>query len=586
MVCARSAATFLVTIRRSVQRRCRLEPAERILVTARGMAFGPFLKALNGRLDQMSEQELREAIRALASDLRPADRASFLSRVSQRGSRQIVADGLLDGIKKLLDRIRSGEFYDGWGWDDSIHAERAFGDESWASEMDTLFDRAFAAFRAGQLDVARKAYGRLLHAIWDGGDVAEQLPGEDPPGLLETDLTEAAACYLRALYETTPATRRAEELLDELSDLPVRPGLAELRAASGEDLPGLTEFLPAWIALLRADEDGSEWSRAWMRTLLIEAVLLQNGVDGLADLARERSADEPELHLELVRQLEREGQIARAVEAAREALAVLPAGRVRASIADRLGALEPDPEARLEARRDAWRSRLSRERLLALIQAARESGDLGHVLDRECDVLPPPGRRGQRSHDERLACALLLIAGRIDVAVERARALDDDRADPEHPVHVVVPFLALAATGAGSMPPGAPTLKATLATVDRPPRWGTDAGEKLDEVGGTLAGTLEESLPGESTDTEARRRWLTVGQEMIASAVAETVGGSRRHAYELVARLVAGHAEALASCDADGREFVAGFRARYPRHVAFRRELDRLCAGSPALGRL
>jgi hypothetical protein len=55
--------------------------------------------------------------------------------------------------------------------------------------MDALFDRASAAFRAGQLDLARKAYGRLLHALWDGGEVAEQLPGEDPPGSLETDLT-------------------------------------------------------------------------------------------------------------------------------------------------------------------------------------------------------------------------------------------------------------------------------------------------------------------------------------------------------------------------------------------------------------
>ncbi len=41
----------------------------RAVVTARAMAFGPFLEALNVRLDQMSEHELREAIRALASSL-------------------------------------------------------------------------------------------------------------------------------------------------------------------------------------------------------------------------------------------------------------------------------------------------------------------------------------------------------------------------------------------------------------------------------------------------------------------------------------------------------------------------------------
>lgn len=313
---------------------------------------------------------------------------------------------------------------------------------------------------------------------------------------------------------------------------------------------------------------------------------VQSGVDGLGDLAGERGAGEPELHLELVRQLEREGQVERAVEAARKALAVVPAGQVRARIADRLGTLEPDPGARLEATRDAWRSGLSRERLLALIRAVRESGDPARVLDGECEVLPAPGRRGQRSHDERLACTLLLIAGRIEVAVERARALDNDSGDPEHPAHVVIPFLALAASGTSTIPPRAPTLRAALATVDGPPRWSSDAGDKLDEVGGTLAGVMEASLPGERVDAETRRRWLAMGQEMIASAVAEVVGGSRCHAYELVARLVVGQAEALASSGADGKEFVAGFRARYPRHVAFRRELDRLCAASPALGRL
>lgn len=93
---------------------------EETLVTVLEIAFGPFLEALNVRLDQMSEQELREAIRALAGDLRPAERASFLSRRSRRDTRQVVPDGLLGDIEDLLSRIRAGEFYDGWGWDDSI----------------------------------------------------------------------------------------------------------------------------------------------------------------------------------------------------------------------------------------------------------------------------------------------------------------------------------------------------------------------------------------------------------------------------------------------------------------------------------
>lgn len=565
-------------------------------MTARGMAFGPFLEALNRRLDRMSESDLKEAIRALAVGLRPVEREPFLAGLSRPSERQPASEELLDEIEDLFGRIRAGEFYEGWGWDDSIHAERGFGDESWAGEMDMLFDKAAEAFLAGDLDLARKAYGLLLHAIWDGGDVAEQLPGEDPPELLETDMAEAAARYLRALYETTTPERRAEELLDEISDLPVWPSLGDLRVARGKDLPGLVEFLPDWIGALRSDGRGESYSGR-DRALLTEAVLLHGGTDGLIDLARDRGARQPELYLELVGQLEREGQVQRTLEAAREALAMVPAGEVRARIADRLGGLEIDSRAGLEARRAAWRAMPSRDRLVALVRAARDSGDQSGVLNEECDLLPPPGRRGQRSHDERLVCALMLIAGRVDAAIDRTRALDDDWADSEHPGHVLLPYLGLAAVGAARMPSRAPVLKASLAEVDRQSRWGghwipgfdraRDGEGRVDDEparpGGSLASLLEESLPGGQVDAEARNRWLGLGQEMTASAVAAVVGGTRRHAYELVARLVVGHAEALATAGAAGREFVVRFRAGYPRHVAFRRDLDRLSAGSPIL---
>lgn len=99
------------------------------------------------------------------------------------------------------------------------------------------------------------------------------------------------------------------------------------------------------------------------------------------------------------------------------------------------------------------------------------------------------------------------------------------------------------------------------AEVDRQSRWGgqwirgfdpaRDGEGRVDDEparpDGSLASLLEESLPGGQVDAEARNRSLGLGQEMTASAVAAVVGGTRRHAYELVARLVVGHAEALAT---------------------------------------
>lgn len=157
---------------------------------------------------------------------------------------------------------------------------------------------------------------------------------------------------------------------------------------------------------------------------------------------------------------------------------------------------------------------------------------------------------------------------------------------PSIPAHLLVPYLALAAAGEMTIRSPAPTLRAGLAAADRPPRWGDDAAGELGAAVGTLAGILEESLPGEAIDGDTRLRWLGVNEEMIVSAATNVVGGGRRHAYELVARLVVGHAEALAACGTDGRQFAAGFRARYPRHVAFRGELDGLCVNSPSIGRL
>ncbi len=154
-------------------------------MTTRGTAFGPFLETLNWRLDEMSEHELRRR-----SGPWPAifGRASVVPgpRFPAR-AHHVMADGL-----------------------------------------DTLFDRASAAFRAGQLDLARKAYGLLLHAIWDGGEVAEQLPGEDPPGLLETDNSWRMARMLhQSLHE------RVLTLPDTVRVLPTHGGGSFCAAGAG-----------------------------------------------------------------------------------------------------------------------------------------------------------------------------------------------------------------------------------------------------------------------------------------------------------------------------------------------------------------
>jgi hypothetical protein len=46
-------------------------------------------------------------------------------------------DSLLPDVADLVERLREGEYFDAWGWDDELHEERAWGDESWVEEMGT-----------------------------------------------------------------------------------------------------------------------------------------------------------------------------------------------------------------------------------------------------------------------------------------------------------------------------------------------------------------------------------------------------------------------------------------------------------------
>ena len=91
--------------------------------------------------------------------------------------------------------------------------------------------------------MARSAYRELFGAIlerYEDGTIDLQL---------DSDLDEAKARYLRALYETLPVRERPAALLQALRDLvPVggRVGLAEIIGARRAPLPDRSRFLAHW----------------------------------------------------------------------------------------------------------------------------------------------------------------------------------------------------------------------------------------------------------------------------------------------------------------------------------------------------
>jgi len=82
-----------------------------------------------------------------------------------------------------------------------------------------------------------------------------------------------------------------------------------------------------------------------------------------------------------------------------------------------------------------------------------------------------------------------------------------------------------------------------------------------------------------------RQQWLAVTRDAADRRINAVVGNKHRGAYRRVAVLAVAYAEALtlAGDPSGGAAYVADVRGRYPRHVAFRTELDRASNDSPLL---
>lgn len=558
-----------------------------------------FITSLDQRLQEMSVEEIRAALLVHANELPGAQRNAFLSIfTSAPSTRQdnempdttwpVDDDPLLDEIDAFVASLASGKYFEGYGWDDEIHDQRSFGDESWVWEMDDLLLGAQDAFLAGELGLSRAAYQRLLEAFDLDQETGAFCGPEPAVEMLQTDVPEAEARYLRAIYETTPAAERATVLADEWFDLPTWhpvPSLSAVREARHQDLPGLEQFLPAWIAQLRSvGEKGPE-----VRRLLTEATELYGGVDGLAVLAREAGPAQAELYLDWVQALRRADRDTDAAAAAREALRTVDAyGETRASIAEQLADLVADePDEVLAARTSAWRAAPTQARLLTLHHAATITGQVPQTMAAEVEALEAaedPDRLPGA-----LRAALFLLAGRVDDAVELFHGppgLNPRRAASR----VLVPYL-LAAGCAGPRRPEWPSsrLAGLLGSVNQMDLWEWTDVDRPDVSGPTgdvptpLSALLTEQIAVEADDPALRLQRLEAALHEVDRQVEVIISGKARGQYARAARLLACCAEAITlEEDAQaGTLFVSQRRDRYPRHVAFRRELDMAIAQTP-----
>jgi hypothetical protein len=561
-----------------------------------------FLTVLEARLAAMPVAQLRAVLIEHAERLPARDRATFLAifpaTAAAPGGSGLAApdsDALLADIDAFVEQVRSGAYFEGWGWDDDLHEERAWGDESWAGEMDDLFASAADAFLAGDMDLASNAYGQLLDAFRLDEEAGTFCGPGSPSDMVDTDVTEAVARCLRAVYETTPRPERAGVVHRRYTDLSHLAPALDLRAIADTrrgDLPDLEHFLPGWIEVL-TEHTGGFWARDRQR-LLTEATVWHAGTDGLSTVARRPGGHQPSAYLDWIDALTRDGRLADAAAAAREALAVTGfPGERAADAADRLATLTDrlgDPGGALDASRTAWRTHPTRPRLLALVAAAQTAGELAATLDAEAGIAG--------TEPDRLTCELLLLAGRVDAAAGRLGASDPlGWSSPTHPGPVVWPYLLIATAPAAV--DKTMHLGRLFAAIDTADRWysghagslGLDPADDTADTDGPDTGStpltaLLTHRSGEHPATPAQRQhWLTTARDAADRRIDAVVGNKHRGAYQRVAVLAVAYAEALTLAGDPSRAtaYITGVRDRYPRHVAFRTELDRATRESPLL---
>ncbi|MFN2497436.1 MAG: hypothetical protein ABR608_16280, partial [Pseudonocardiaceae bacterium] len=361
----------------------------------------------------------------------------------------------------------------------------------------------------------------------------------------------------------------------------------------------LDRALPDLIAALREiDPDGLRFG-AQARRLLAEATQRHGGVDGLADLARTPGPQRAEAYRDWVDALARAGRTGDAEQTAREALRELdPHGSVQGWLADRLAALaiaRDDGAALLAARRDAWHTDPTVQRLLVLVEVATALDRRDEVLTQEAGCLAA-GPLAQRPH---LAASLPLLAGRVDDA-SGLMAADPVWEHRRPPGAVVLPFLLIGGSDAAADARWPDLLLFELLERVDSIDWPYSFDDDLDDfcaalppgsfsavIGGDLllSTLLVETLSRQSAGPEQRRQWLDDARAHIDSWVDSVVSGKHRGSYQRIAELAAACAEALALAAgaAAGHAYLNGLHDRYPRHSSFRKELRSAAAKSPVL---
>lgn len=309
------------------------------------MSLRPFLESIKSRCENMAREDLTGFIMYYAENVPAKGRIDFLDNIASFSNAETIPEfdeTLIDKISDLKDEVKTrcesiedGSFYDENEWNHYYDDEESdyFSDEQ-KEEMEEYFNQADSFFLSGELVEACSIY-KELYSIFNNED---SFYGLDESSI-DIEHRETKARYLRCIYETSNPAERAKNLLKKidiqapLSDYRYDiyenddPLLVDIEDAKLEELPGKREFLFDWIELVT----GYGTDRA--NILLLEAVYVKDGIDGVQELARKWKGRQPRGYLFWINILKDQKDWNKVIDTAREASSVITFNYLRGVIA-------------------------------------------------------------------------------------------------------------------------------------------------------------------------------------------------------------------------------------------------------------
>jgi len=598
------------------------------------LSLKAFWDAVEQRLADLSDDELRSLLRAMAQETLPMQRRVFLKKlepvagagaIAQTAARQ---DDLLADIDDLASEIQSAaeqaepweeEYEHDWGGYGGYDDEDSVGPyETFVEPLSALLDRVEAVFESGNLKLARAAYQKLFEILNVEDEYGRGIRLNDIDGV---DGDETIARYLRAIYETESPKRRPKVLYAQMQQTrPSRRGahatLNDILEISTQPLPDRDRFLKEWIEFLGKQSEGE--ADAWLR----EAIRLSEGAAGLEKLARTEGEKRPRAYLDWFTLLEQENRYREVLAGAQEALEKLPDKLpIRAAIADRLctaAAKVKDTKALRAGRWHAFTAKPTLPRLLDLREATPSGKERAVVMQQAIQHIKnylahPPRRQtawgawredsleDETWIDKSVLAHAHMLAGEWEAThqlVVREKTLGWSSGDNPQGLVVACFMALLSGQPVDALPKNLAQLwQQALQTGESYYHYSYDQADDGDDDeydddgddsgdGNTdaqekatshrLIQAYAEAFAATDLTGEQQLEFLSWCAKIARQRMDDIVSNLHRRSYGKAAQLIAACAEVWQARGqtAEAEAVLSDARERYPRHRAFQSELD------------